>query len=160
MKQHRFKKLTALILSVVMLLSLVPVTALGSTGGVQDVISLGNAGETQPYEGSDQAETYDDNGNPETQTEPLQNYEIVQTGDDSLNITGERKNNALWETGETYNATAMAGDANCEVPVNIVSHADTALFQDVPLKNPDEVFVLREGADAQYCIVTSLCTIR
>ena len=46
MKQHRFKKLTALILSAVMLLSLAPVTALGSTGDVEDVISLAYAGET------------------------------------------------------------------------------------------------------------------
>ena len=149
MKQHRFKKLTALILSVVMLLSLIPVTAMGDAGEGQDDISLANTGETNLYEGSDQAVTYDDNGNHETQTEPLQNYEIAQVGDDSLNITGKHENNALWEAGETYNATVMAGGANS---VNIVSYADTSLFQAISLKDPTEVFFLREGADAQYCI--------
>lgn len=145
MKQHRFKKLTALVLSVVMLLSLVPVTALGGTGDADRVISLAYAGETDLYEGSDQAVTYDENGKlswvtysyltyaeydityvkvgeTEQRTERLSGYDINQMTDNGLQITGEHNGNAPWKAEETYDATVTVGGASCPVTLKIKKH--------------------------------------
>lgn len=154
MKQHHFKKLTALILSVVMLLSLVPVTALGSTGDVDSVISLAYAGETNLYEGSDQFVMYDKNGElswvtdsyltyaaeydityvtnvggGETaqRTERLSGHEIKEMTEGAFQITGEHNGNAPWQAGETYNATVTVGGASCQVPLTIQEHPIQAI---------------------------------
>lgn len=149
MKQHRFKKLTALVLSVVMLLSLAPVTALGSTGDVEDVISLAYAGETNLYEGSDQFVMYDENGElswvtdsyltyaaeydityvtnvgggeTEQRTERLSGYDIYNMTEGAFQITGEHNGNAPWKAGETYHATVTVGGASCQVTLTIQEH--------------------------------------
>ena len=74
--------------------------------------------------------------------------------EESTQATPDMPDGETWTVGDGQHTIKLVlpGGASYEVPVTIVPHVDTSLFAAVSLKDPDEVFVLREGADAQYCI--------
>ena len=165
MKQNRFKKLTALILGVVMLLSTIPVTALGSTGDVDRVTGLTYLGDTTLYEGSDQIAVYDENGQlswgpynflmaseydityvrigeDTPRTERLSGYDIYYMTEGGFQITGAHNGNVPWKAGETYHATVTAVGYECPITLNIQEHP----IQSVAYEGSEPI-VLVKGED-------------
>ena len=151
MKHKRFKKLTALILGIVMLLSTIPVTALGSAGGIE-VKSIEYAG-TQPVrlrEGADKSVycpdsntvtvernpyimsqfeynvTYIDyNEGGVEKTERMSGHELARRMEGYALISegDHNSNNADWKAGDTYTVTVSTYDgAKCTVELEIIEN--------------------------------------
>lgn len=85
----------------------------------------------------------------------IENRFGIVVREESTQATPDMPDGETWTVGDGQQHTiklVLPGGASCDIPVTIVPRVDTSLFAAVSLKDPDEVFVLREGADAQYCI--------